>query len=122
MKDSGKFILLWRNKWLTAEAETIDDVINIFEGTTNHFRAMRDAGVILDPESGISDDYAQFITTDKDVAEKWGFESEKEYYDECYNDECCGDCCDDGCEYCDGTCDDEYNCDETEDEDSGHTN
>ncbi len=70
----------WRNKWLTADAETIDDMIAGLESAAAMLREMRDAGVVL--EGGAEDDYARLVTTDPAVAEKYGFEPEEEYEDE----------------------------------------
>ncbi len=75
----------WRNKWLTADAQTIDDVINLLEAAAATLREMRDAGITLDPEGNTQDDYARLITSDPAVAEKFGFEDESQYLDEDVN-------------------------------------
>jgi hypothetical protein len=65
----------WRNKWLTANATTIDDMIEALEAAAAELRAMRDAGVRL--EGGAEDDFAHLVTTDPAVAEKYGFEEDE---------------------------------------------
>lgn len=72
---------LWRNKWLTSDAVTIDDMINCLQSNVDLLREMKADGVILDPESGIGDDYAGLITANKAVAEKYDF-NEPFYEDE----------------------------------------
>ena len=37
-------------------------------------REMKSAGVVLDAESGVQDDYARLVTTDPAVAERFGFD------------------------------------------------
>ncbi len=74
----------WRNKWLTAHAVTIDDMIEALEAAAQELRTMRDAGIWLD--GAADDDYAQLVTTDPAAAEKFGLH-EDEYEDEYYEDE-----------------------------------
>ena len=40
-----RYVLLWRNKWLTAQARTIDDMIQALGSAAAELKAMRDAGV-----------------------------------------------------------------------------
>ena len=49
---------LWRNKWLTSEAKTIDDMIASLRAAADHLDEMRKAGVILEDSGGVGDDYA----------------------------------------------------------------
>ena len=67
------YITTWRNKWITAKAGTIDDFISIFEELAEMFRRWKEAGIKLDLDSGIGDDYADFYTEDKEVAIREGF-------------------------------------------------
>ena len=68
----------WRNKWLTADASTIEDMINALQGATDLLRAMKARGVTLDPDSCIGDDYAVLVTDDPAVAVKFDFEEPQE--------------------------------------------
>jgi hypothetical protein len=77
---------LWRNKFLTLDAKTIDDFIMTFESVLSELKEWKAAGIILDPESGTSDDYATFITVDKQVADQYGFEM-KDWQEEFWEDE-----------------------------------
>jgi len=76
----AKYHLTWRNKFLTNDAKTIDEMINSLEFAVEHLREMRDAGVVL--EGGAEDDYAILVTEDPKTADKYGFwevEEEEEF-------------------------------------------
>jgi hypothetical protein len=73
-----EYEMLWRNKWLTSEAMTVDDMIITLRDASEHLAEMRDAGITLDPDGGTSDDYARLVTKDPEVAKKFGLE----FYDE----------------------------------------
>jgi hypothetical protein len=77
-----RYETLWRNKCLTSEAKTIDEKIEPLGSAADRLDEMRKAGVILDDSSGIADDYATLVTTDPNVASKFGIEEEREYLDE----------------------------------------
>lgn len=64
--------MIWRNKWLTAEAKTIDDMIAMLRGAADQLKAMKDAGVTLET-GNMQDDYAFLNTDDPKVAETFGF-------------------------------------------------
>jgi len=67
----GKYHLTWRNKFLTNDAKTIDEMINALDFAVDQLREMRDAGVALD--GGAEDDYAVLITNDPKIADRYGF-------------------------------------------------
>ena len=75
-----RFVMLWRNKFLTTEATSIDEMIATLRVAAERLAAMRADGVVLDPEGGTGDDYAHLVTTDPDVARKYGMEDESEYW------------------------------------------
>jgi len=79
---SKRYVLLWRNKWLTAKAQTIDEMIQSLDDAATELRAMRDDGVVLDPTRGTSDDYAYLTTSSRAIAEKYGMEDEAEFWDD----------------------------------------
>lgn len=74
-----RYVTLWRNKWLTAEAKTIDEMIDLLRQAADTLEAMRRDGVVLE-DSGITDDYAHLVTTDPDVAKKYDMIEESEYW------------------------------------------
>ena len=77
-----RYMTLWRSKLPTLEAKTLDDMIASLRGAAETLEAMRADGVTLDPEGGTGDDYAHLVTTDPDVARKYGMEDETEFWGE----------------------------------------
>ena len=69
------YTMTWRNKWLTAEAKSIDDMIATYAATLKLFEEMRDDGVVL-LEGGMEDDYATLATKHRKVAKKYEFNEE----------------------------------------------
>jgi hypothetical protein len=68
------FVYEWRNKWLTAEAKSIADMAQALRSAAEELDGMVKDGFVLDSDSGVGDDYAALITTDRTVAKKWGVE------------------------------------------------
>lgn len=56
-------------------------MIESLRAAADQLHEMRRAGVILDDSSGIADDYATLVTTDPNVASKFGIEEGREYLD-----------------------------------------
>lgn len=77
---SSRYVLLWRNKWLTAEAKNIGEMIESLSSAAAELKAMQDEGVVLEDNGGTGDDYALLVTTDPDVAKKYGMVEESEYW------------------------------------------
>jgi hypothetical protein len=75
-----RYVTTWRNKWLTAKAKTIGDMINMLRAAADHLDQMRSDGVILEDESGVGDDYARLVTSDPKIAERYGMVDESEYW------------------------------------------
>ena len=73
-----RYMLVWRNKFLTAEAQSLDEMISSITVAAKTLKAMQADGVILDPEGGTADDYAYLVTTDQGVAKKYGMHDESE--------------------------------------------
>ena len=67
------FQMLWRNKWLTSGAKSIDDFIYVFEEVAKQFRKWKELGVQLRADGGIADDYATFTIDGMEAAIKAGF-------------------------------------------------
>ncbi|MFX1276017.1 MAG: hypothetical protein ACFFBP_15270 [Promethearchaeota archaeon] len=67
------YICTIRNKWITSDATNIDDFIKTYQFLAEKMRNWKKLGIKLDPESGIGDDYAEFFTSNKDVAIKANF-------------------------------------------------
>lgn len=77
-----RYLQLWRNKFLTTKAQSIDEMIDALRDAADTLAKMRDDGVILDPQGGTADDCAQLFTTDPDVARKYDMHDESEFRDE----------------------------------------
>jgi|CZKU01.1.fsa_nt_gi hypothetical protein len=75
-----KYVLLWRNKFLTIDSKSIDDMIETSSGAADELRRMKADGITLDPEGGAGDGYAYLTTTDADVAKKYDMHDESEFF------------------------------------------
>lgn len=78
-KNMNRYETLWRNKWVTAEATTIGEMIAMLEGAAQTLREMEADGIMLDPDGGTGDDYATLYTDNEEVAKKHGLEKEDWY-------------------------------------------
>ncbi|MEX0675496.1 MAG: hypothetical protein WD063_00375 [Pirellulales bacterium] len=74
-----RYITLWRDKWLTAGATTIDEMIASSRHAVETLEAMKRDGVVLEP-AGVDDDYAHLVTTDPEVAKKYDMVEESEFW------------------------------------------
>jgi hypothetical protein len=74
-----KYVLLWRNKFSTVDAKSLDDMIETLNGAADELRRMKADGVTIDPEGGTGDRYARLTTTDADVAKKYDMHDESEF-------------------------------------------
>jgi hypothetical protein len=77
-----RYVLLWRNKFLMTDAKSLDDMIATLDGAVDELRRMKADGVVLDPDGGTADDYAQLVTTDPDVARKYDMHEESEFFED----------------------------------------
>jgi hypothetical protein len=77
-----RFVTLWRNKWLTADAKSIDDMISALRHAANELETMRQDGIVLENDGGVGDDHARLVTTDPEVARKYDMIDESEFWDE----------------------------------------
>ncbi len=80
-KESVKrYVALWRNKWITAHAQSVEEMAAALRMAANHLEAMLKDGVTLEPNGGIEDDYARLITLDPEVAKKYDMVEESEFW------------------------------------------
>ncbi len=82
-----RYVVLWRNKWLTADAKSVKDMIEALESAVGTLQSMLADGVTLDLERGTSDDYAHLVTTDPVVAKKYDMHDEKEFWGDADDDD-----------------------------------
>jgi len=73
------YMTLWRNKWLTAHAKSLDDMVEALREAAATLDAMRKDGVTLDPD-GVGDDYAHLVTSNPDIAKKYDMLDETEFW------------------------------------------
>jgi hypothetical protein len=73
-----RYVTTWRNKWLTAEAKSIEEMSSMLRGAADQLDEMHRDGVIFDGDGGVADDYVHLVTTDPKVAEKYGMIDESE--------------------------------------------
>ncbi len=73
-----RYVLLWRNKGLTADAKTLPDMIASLKEAAATLESMLKDGVEFDRRGDIEDDYAYLVTTDPDVARKYDMHDETE--------------------------------------------
>lgn len=77
-----RYVLLWRNKWLTSSAATLDEMIASIHAAAETLAAMKADGVVLDHEGGTADDYAYLVTSDPEIARKYDMHDESEFWNE----------------------------------------
>jgi hypothetical protein len=77
-----RYVKLWRNKWLTSNATSVDEMIASLRSAADELEAMRKDGITLDTEGGTSDDYAYLHTYEPAVAKKYEMIPEDEFFDE----------------------------------------
>lgn len=81
-QSARRYVTLWRNKWLTARAKTLDDMISALRGAAETLEAMQRDGVTLEYDEAVGDDYAHLVTTDPEVAKKYDMVEESEFWDD----------------------------------------
>jgi hypothetical protein len=77
-----RYLKIWRNKFLTVDAHSLDDMIAELQTAAETLKAMREDGVTLDTESGTGDDYAHLVTFDPEIAKKYDMHDESEFLGE----------------------------------------
>ncbi len=75
-----RYVRLWRSRFLTLEATSIDDMIGVLAGAADELRRMKSDGVALDPAGGTADDHAMLVTMDPAVAERYDMHDESEFF------------------------------------------
>ncbi len=75
-----RFIKLWRNKWLTSKAATLEEMVGGLRSAAQTLEAMLKDGVTLDVSvGGVADDYAHLVTTDPEIARKYDMQPEEDF-------------------------------------------
>ena len=75
-----RYMRLWRNKFLTTDAKSLDEMIAILRGAVETLESMQADGVFLEPDGGTADDHARLVTTDPDIARKYDMQDERDFW------------------------------------------
>lgn len=78
-RPATRFLRLWRNKFLTVEAQSLDEMVAVLREAVATLSAMLKDGVTLETPGGTSDDYAYLVTTDPAIARKYDMHEESEF-------------------------------------------
>ena len=73
----SRYMTIWRNKFLTVDANTLGEMARKLKAAAAELEAMHTTGQVT-LEGGVGDDYAELITTDPEVAKEFGFTEEDE--------------------------------------------
>jgi len=75
-----RFVRIWRNKFLALDAKSIEEMAATLRAAADELAQMIGDGVVLDPNGGTGDDYAYLITSNPEIARKYGFEDEDDMW------------------------------------------
>ena len=76
---SKRYSMVWRNKWITAEATSIEEMAASLSAAAEELRQMTEAGVVLELDGGAEEDDAMLVTEDPEVAARFGFEEDEAF-------------------------------------------
>jgi hypothetical protein len=76
-----RFVRIWRNKFLTVGAKSIEEMAHALEVAAAELRTMLADGVTLE-EGGAEDDYVHLFTPDPEIARRYDMHEESELFDE----------------------------------------
>ena len=80
MGRAKRYVLLWRNTFLTNDAQSLEDMAAAVRDAAAQLQAMLNDGVMLDPDGGTGDDYALLVTTNPEIARKYDMHEESEFF------------------------------------------
>ena len=75
-----RFLRLWRNKFLTVDAKSLEEMIGSLRDAATTLQAMCKDGIVLETHGGTADDYAYLVTTDPVIAKKYDMHHETEFW------------------------------------------
>ncbi|MBT8453010.1 MAG: hypothetical protein KJO40_13660 [Deltaproteobacteria bacterium] len=76
--------IVWRNRYLTCQCESIAEMAEDLRAAAAKLEAMARDGIVLESTDGMDDDYADLVTTDREVAEAFNLMPDH------WHCECCG--------------------------------
>ncbi len=75
-----RYATIWRNKLLTADATSLEEMISALQRVVATLQAMLADGVRLDPQRATADDDAYLVTENPAVAKKYDMHDESEFW------------------------------------------
>ena len=78
--DKRRYVMLWRNKWLTANAKSISEMTALLQSAELKLKEMLIDGIVMDRDGAATDDYTMLVTTDPVIAAKYDMVEESEYW------------------------------------------
>jgi hypothetical protein len=66
--------LIWRNKYLAANATSLDEMIQALQNAVEELTILRVKGVTLSAESDMAGDFAYLVTDDPAIANEYDFD------------------------------------------------
>jgi hypothetical protein len=78
-RSTKRFLKTWRSNPLTIDAKSIEELIAILPASARELEAMRADGIALDPKRDSGHGFLYLVTTDPEVAKKYGMEAEAEF-------------------------------------------
>ena len=72
-KGQAEYEFLWRNKWLTSNAQSVDDMIACLRAAIKDLQNYQKCPQITPDFQSAEDDYIWFRTGDADIAKKFDF-------------------------------------------------
>lgn len=81
-QEAKRYLLLWRNKFLTTEAKSLAEMAASLSQAAATLNAMLADGVQLEENGGVTEDYAYLITTNLEIAKKYDMHEKSEFWGE----------------------------------------
>ncbi len=75
-----RYIRVWHNKRLSADAKSIEDMIASDRSAADEIDQLRRDGVVLEADRDIDDGQVYLVTSNPRIAEKYGLVEESEYW------------------------------------------
>lgn len=75
-----RYLRLWRNKFLTVDAQSLEEMVSSLVEAAETLKAMLADGVVLETPGGTADDYAYLVTSNSEIAKKYDMHDEAEFF------------------------------------------
>jgi hypothetical protein len=81
-----RYATLWRNKWLTSDCTTLEQMVDSLQGAADYIKSLKEAGFLLDAQGG-PDDYMTIYTFDKALADQFEIGEDEFWNDEEFDED-----------------------------------